>query len=248
MQLKKPLELIDNKRGFTLTEIIIAAGILGVFITGLISLFSGGSSASNKNIWLASISNQLKLTSRQVSNSIKASSYPSCLRYPNSIVENKADIYGTHFFNGLLMAEDADSGGDYQGSIFLSLTEAKPAKLGYTDSKPMAELFYHVFALSNTGILTYSKYSEEIDGASVSTMTTSSIPSNASKSNPGMRSVLARDVESVECFTVGSSDKSPISVRVTCKMPRSNTSRTEVGIGSPNVKIIPHSSLGDLNR
>jgi prepilin-type N-terminal cleavage/methylation domain-containing protein len=247
MQLKRPLELIDNKRGFTLTEIIIAAGILALFITGLITLFSGGSSASNKNLWLASVSNQLKLTSRQINNSIKASSYPACLRYPNSIIENKADIYGAHFYSGLLLAEEAVDGGDYHGSIFLALTESKPAKLGYTDSKPMAELFYHVFALGKNGVLTYSKYTEEIDGGSVSSATTSSIPSATSKNNPGLRSILARDVESVECFTMGSSDKSPISVRVTCKMPRSNTSRTEVGIGSPNVKIIAHTSLGGLN-
>ncbi len=248
MQLKKPLELTDNRLGFTLTEIIIAAGVLSIFIGGLISLFSGGSGISNKNLWLASVSNQLKLASRQVNNSIKASSYPTCLRYPNSIEENKADIYGAHFYDGVLMAEDATDGGEYKGSIFLALTESKPAKLGYTDSKPSAEIFYHVFSLSKDGVLTFTKYSEEVAGASVAAMSSSSIPSSRAKSNAGARSILARDVESVECSAVGTSEKSPITVRITCKMPRGNTTRTEAGIGSPNVKIIPHSSLGGLNK
>lgn len=246
---KKQSELIANKKSaFTLMEIIIAAGVLAIFIGVLMSLFSGGSSMTNKNLWLSTVTNQLKLACRQITTSVKASGYPTCLRYPNSITERKTDIFGVHFYDNLLMATQTAEVSEYNGSIFLALTEAKPAKLGFTDSRDKAELNYHIFALNKQGMLTYSKYSEEVAGTSVQSLSVSSIPSSDSLKNPGMRAVLARDVESVECQKLGTGDKSPVSVRITCKMPRSNTSRSEVAVGTPNVSVQPHDNLGDMNK
>jgi len=86
---KAELNRTSQRRGFTLTEILIAAGVLSLFMAALFSLYSGGTRMSSQTMWTQNIINQLKLASRQISTSIKKSSYPSSLTFPGNIVENE---------------------------------------------------------------------------------------------------------------------------------------------------------------
>ena len=44
-----------KNKGFTLTEVIIACGVLTLFLGGLLSLYSSGSKMGNSTMWLQSI-------------------------------------------------------------------------------------------------------------------------------------------------------------------------------------------------
>ena len=105
-----------KNKGFTLMEVIIAFGVLTLFLGGVFSLYSSGSKMGNSTMWLQTIINQLKSTTRQINSSIRKSSYPSLLRFPQSITENKNDCFKVQYYDGKLEAKDcpdANSNSDY---------------------------------------------------------------------------------------------------------------------------------------
>jgi len=117
------------RRAFTVTEVLIASGVLSLFLAALFSLYSGGSRMSNQTMWTQNTINQLKLASRQISTSIKKTSYPSSLTFPGNIVENEKSDFGLHYYRGQLHATESVSVHStvFGGSKFLSMTESTPA-------------------------------------------------------------------------------------------------------------------------
>ncbi len=239
---KAELNRTSQRRGFTLTEILIAAGVLSLFMAALFSLYSGGTRMSSQTMWTQNIINQLKLASRQISTSIKKSSYPSSLTFPGNIVENEKPDFALHYFRGTMHAtESADLAAG--GSKFLALTESTPAKTGYAASDNTdAELVYHIFSLTSEGQLNYSRFRETVGGNDIQALARGTVPP------PGAdgvyRTTLCRDVETVFCEPSSTAPKSPLSVRINCRIPRGNTMRSETAIGNPNVALIPHNTIG----
>jgi prepilin-type N-terminal cleavage/methylation domain-containing protein len=231
-----------KNKGFTLVEVIIAFAVLTLFFGGLFSLYSSGSKMGNSTMWLQSITNQLKSAARQINSSIRKSSYPSLLTFPQTITENKSECFKLQYFDGKIEANDCpDANNADFGKRFLVTTEATPAKNGYSSSENQdAEMIYHIFSLAKNGDLTYSKYQDSESKDSFTDSFTKTIPGSAK----GIyKTVLVRNVESIECKRKDSNrtdenEPQPIEITINCLMPRSSTRRTEVTVGTPNVDIV----------
>ena len=229
-----------RNKGFTLTEVIIACGILTLFLGGLLSLYSSGSKMGNSTMWLQSTTSQLKTIARQINTSIRKSSYPTLLSFPQKITENKSNCFKLQYYNGKLEASNCPSPNTAEyGKIFLITTESTPGKTGFSSSENKdPEMIYHIFSLANTGDMTYSKYQDSESASSFNSDFTKPIPGTAT----GIyKTVLVRNVESVECSRKDSKrpeeEPQPIEITINCVMPRSSTSRQEVAVGTPNVEI-----------
>ncbi|MGM0600304.1 MAG: type IV pilus modification PilV family protein [Candidatus Rifleibacteriota bacterium] len=235
-----------GKKGFTLIEIIIAAGVLALFMTGLFSLYRGGSKLSNATIWAQRTINKLKLACRQINDSIKKSTYPTALTFPGQIIENDSDEFGLHYYEGTMCATETAgiTGTDILGAKFLALTESTPAKTGYSTSENKeANIIYHIFSLNDAGILHYTRWEESVPGDQIATLNRAAIPPGSA--NRIFSAKLARDVELITVQPNDATDpRSSISILVRCKIPNGNTTRSEKAVGTPNVDLVAHNSVG----
>lgn len=236
-----------NKKAFTLMEIIIAAGILTIFIGSLLGLYSGGSKMGNSAIWLQTTTTQLKNAARQINTSIRKSSYPSCIEFPQKIKESESECFRLHFLNTILCAtECADISSALAGTKFLLATEATPGKSGFSEGENQeAQMVYHIFSLASNGDLNYSRYKESVSASIISQDYEAAIPGSAESV---YKTTLAKNVESVTCSRSDSQDnsdkKQPIQIVITCVMPKTGTTRSETAVGTPNVKIKAHPEKG----
>lgn len=240
---------MNTKHGFTLTEVLIATGILGMFIAGVMGLYTSGSKMGNQNLWLQSSINQLKNTARQINSSIRRSSYPSSMKFPHEIIECKSDCFKLHYYKKQLCATESLSvGSSSYGSKFLVITESSPAKAGYSvNENHDATLTYHVFSLAKNGDLTYARYEDSVSADNITDTLTLMVPSG----NGVYKTTLAKDVESVLCAKVDSDNNTDsqqaIKVTITSRMPHANTSRTETTVGNPNVDLVEHdTAIGNI--
>ena len=235
-----------TRHGITMMEIVIASAVTAVFMTGLFSLYRGGSNMSTATLWAQQTINQLKLACREINSAIKKSTYPASITFPGNISENTSAHFGLHHYNGTMYAtQTAGIGGTgFVGAKILALTESTPAKIGFAaaDNKD-AVLIYHVVSLEDNGKLHYYRLQETIAGASIAGLARPSIPPGGAAAV--FSSVLARDVESVTCEpTSPGNPRSPLLVRINCKIPKGETSRSEQAVGTPNVALVPHNSIG----
>jgi len=237
---------VSYKTGFTLVEILIAAVVLSLFMTGLFSLYRGGSNLSNSTIWAQQTINQLKLACREINTSLKKSTYPSSITFPGQITDNTAADFAVHFFNGTIMSTQTTgiTTAGINGAKILALTESTPGKSGFAAADNTdAVLIYHIFTLDNRGQLTLSRWRENVAGNMIGALTRPSTPPGSAVRE--FQTVIARDVESVEIApTSPTNPKSPLLVRINCKIPRGNTTRSEQAVGTPNVAIISHTTIG----
>ncbi len=235
-----------NRKAFTIMEIVIASGILLVFIGSLLGLYSGGSKMGNSAIWLQTTSNQLKNAARQINTSIRKSSYPSCLEFPQTIKESEADCFKVHFMNKILCAtECADVSSVLYGTKFLMTTESTPGKTGYeAGQNQKAVLLYHIFSLASNGDLVYSRYKDEVEANIIDSNYDAAIPGSA---KGVYKTTLAKNVETILCEKADketTEDKFPVKVTINCVMPKSNTTRSETAVGTPNVDVVAHTEKG----
>ncbi len=225
-------------------EIAIASAILAVFMVGLFSLYRGGSKLSNTTLWAQQTINKLKLACREINTAIKKSTYPASITFPGEISENTGADFGLHYYNGIMYATQTAgiNGNGFSGAKIIALTESTPAKIGFAaaDNRD-AVLIYHIISLASTGELHYGRWQETVAGNTVAAMARPALPAG----NNIFRTVLARDVESVSCEpTTAGSPRSPLLVRIVCRIPRGETSRSEQVVGTPNVDLQVKNSIG----
>ena len=235
---------LQQRQGVTIMEVAIAAAILAVFMVGLFSLYRGGSKLSNATLWAQQTISKLKLACREISTSIKKSTYPASITFPGEISENIGADFGLHYYNGTMYATQTTgiNGNGYSGAKVIALTESTPAKIGFAaaDSHD-AVMIYHVLSLAGTGELHYGRWQETVAGTSVAALARPSLPAGANI----FKTVLARDVESIACEpTTAGNPRSPLVVKITCRMPGGETSRSEQAIGTPNVDLQAKNSIG----
>jgi len=237
----------DNHRsGVTIIEVVIAAGVLSLFMTGLFSLYRSGSNLSNATLWTQQTINQLKLACREVNSTIKKSTYPASITFPGNITENTSSHFALHHFEGTIYATQTAgiSSSGFEGAKIISLTESAPAKIGFAaaDNRE-AVIIYHVFSLEPGGKLQYFRWREVVAGNMIASLARPSIPPGGAEGI--FRTVLARDVESVTCErTSPGNSRSPLLVRINCKIPRGETARSEQAVGTPNVALVSHNNVG----
>ncbi len=233
----------SRKSGFTLIEIIIASAVLGLFMTGLFSLYSGGQSMSGQTLWIQRTTNTLRIACRQINSILNKSSYPSALTFPGRIQERDTDDFGLHYYSGgLLCATQAAVVADTNtpATKVFYITESTPGKIGYQENKA-ASLTYHIVSLTSEGQLLYHQYNEVVNADQVIVLGRALVPPGSA--NRIFKSVLVEDVESILC-TPPASPGGPFQVDISCKYPRGKTVRTETAIGNPNVSLVAHSSTG----
>lgn len=231
-------------------EILIAAGILSLFMVGLFSVFRGGQRVGAQGLWLQKTVSELRNASRHIANTLARSSYPSTIVFPGTIIENDIDDFKVHYSSApLIPASRAKqvSGRSNPGTHFLRFTESIPEQSG----GPMnvnAVLNYHVYSLAADGRLLYHRYQRSIPTTSgpnfIKDINETQVPSARTTL---MESVeLVTDVESVGIgVSATTASITPIVVDITCAWPRGNTRRNERAVAPPNVPAIPHESTAD---
>ena len=217
------------KKGFTLTEVIIACGVLSLFVGAVMTLYSNGSKISNSTMWLQNTTNRLRNATRLITETIRRASYPTKINYPQEIVQSDKDCFKVQYYDGILTSANCSSGRN-----FLVVAECKPVKKGVEVGKKDedGEIKFHVFSLAKNGDLTYASYAETI--TDVNTGLSKPIPSGKKGS------VIVTDVESIKCAKKGDSKKkiAPIEITINCAMPRHTlTKRSETAVGAPTVEV-----------
>jgi len=232
------------RRAFTLTEVIVATGILSLFLAGMFSLFSSGQSASSAAFWLQKTATALRNTTRHVSDRVQKSSYPSTLVYPGKIAENTRPDFCLHVNQaGSLKAVDclAVESKTSMATKILWFTESLPEKRGF-ESEVSAFLTYHVYSLSKGGQFLYHRFQETIPLSDPSSGYISGL------SRPAIPPPSATLVESKELVTdvdhvdVGiqsaTATGTPVTVEIGCLYPRGKTTRLDRLTVVPNVAAV----------
>lgn len=250
LQIVKIKRIVRSKKfdcrcnnAFTLPEILIAAGILSMFIAGLFTLYTRGQLSGNTAYWLQKTIGQLRNATKHFAQNIQKSSYPTTIVYPAKIIENTSNNFNLRINSqGLIKSENCISQNNITkiATKIVWFVESKPEKIGF-EPQTQAELIYHVYSLSKEGKLLYHKFTEKLAFTSppnyIKDITISDIPPNSA--NLVEYSVLAEDVEQikVEGISNDSSLGKAVSLEITCKYPKGHTRRIENITVVPNVEI-----------
>ncbi|MDD3001344.1 MAG: type II secretion system protein [Candidatus Riflebacteria bacterium] len=68
-----------NKRGFTLIEIVVACGIMGLFMYGVYTLYTGGSKTAAKGQYINDAVNELRNATSLLHRTINSATYPTTM-------------------------------------------------------------------------------------------------------------------------------------------------------------------------
>ncbi len=227
------------KKAFTLVEILIAAGVLTLFLGGVFSVFFGGQRMGSNAYWTQHIVNRLRNACRHVSDNVKKSSYPSTIIYPGQVFENTDDSFKLQFTsrNTTFATQTANiSGHSSPGTYLMTFPESIPEKQMFETDTP-GTIRYHIYSLTNKGKLLYHLYEDNnvittspdfAKGLSISTFP----PATAGL----VKSlVISEDVESVSIAPQVENAVSPVTLSITCRYPRGETRRTEQATIVPNI-------------
>lgn len=238
----------EMRRAFTLIEIIIASGVLSLFMFGLFSLYGGGQKIGGQTLWAQRTINSLRFACRQISQNIKQSSYPTTIIYPGiiKVADNKNDFKLRYTSPSPLLAANCKSVTTAKtlGTYILEFPESIPEKQQSGGFNQPATIKYHIYSLSKEGELCYALYVEsgiKTTGPDyIQSITRSTIPPPGAVRTKF--SILCHDVQSVSISAKKVNAVSPISIIITCKYSRGSTIRSQKTVVVPNIKNLPHSS------
>ncbi len=223
---------------------IVACGVLGLFLTGLFSLWRTGQNTSNQGFWLQKTINELRNTSKHLSMTLQKSSYPSTIVFPGNIVEQVHDDFKIHFTQGgtLFATQAIDlSGKERPGTYFLTFVESVPEKQGFNPAE-QGRVNFNVYSLTKSGVLLYHRFRAEVPFTVppdyIKKISFSRLFKDGSA--PMAEAIeLATDVEWVRIELLPSHEnKIPIAVDISCAYPRGKTRRLERIVATPNVGVI----------
>jgi len=217
----------QNRLAFTLVEVIVACGVVSLFLTGVYTLFGGGQRIAAKSTWLQYTIDRHRLTQQAIFKAIKTSSYPSTI-LPSKIYdaggteENpgaNASAYFISIVSGAGKFKSADIISKNSG-IFLVTMRSEPEMTKFQDSSEnkAGSICWSVFTMkpSPNGQNLGTIYMEE----RVASYSTSS-PSYAESLNlkydaaPVLKSFkLAEDVDWIE-FGVETAGYVPSEIKIT---------------------------------
>ncbi|MDN5279000.1 MAG: hypothetical protein PWR01_2965 [Clostridiales bacterium] len=236
----------DKRKAFTLVEIIIAAGVLSLFLAAAFGVFFGGQRMGGNAFWTQQVVNRLRNACRHISDTVKQSSYPSTIIYPGQVYENTSDDFKLQYNSKSLIyaTETADiTGTNSPGTYLMQFPESIPEKKMF-ETDTAGTIRYHIYSLCKKGKLLYHMYEEN----NINTLGPDYARSLAKPSYPPAgatlkrSSVIAEDVESVSIFAQSEDALAPITVSITCRYPRGETRRVEQATAVPNVKNLKKAS------
>jgi prepilin-type N-terminal cleavage/methylation domain-containing protein len=227
------------KQGFTLVEILIAAGVLSLFLAGAFTIFFGGQKMGSNVYWTQQTVNRLRNACRHISDNIRKSSYPSTIIYTGKVFENNKDDFKLCFTSKtpVFATETADIAGKAApGTYLLQFPESIPEKQMFEDDTP-GTIRYHIYSLTNRGLLLYHLFEENTTTNNpdyAAGLTRSTIP--PAGANQIQSSVIIENVESIRIRPQAASPTSPLTISITCKYERGNTRRTEETTAVANIE------------
>lgn len=227
------------KKAFTLVEILIAAGVLSIFLIGVFSVFFGGQRMGNNAYWTQHAVNRLRNAVRHISDNVKKSSYPSTIIFPGQVFEATTNDFKIQYTSKAVTyaTETKDIAGNAApGTYLLQFTESIPEKRMFETDTP-GTIRYHIYSLTKKGKLLYHHYEESgitTSGPDYAKGLSRNIcpPAGATLTNSA---VIADDVESVSIYPQAENAVSPMTLSITCRYPRGETRRTEQSTIVPNV-------------
>lgn len=235
-----------HKKGITLIEVLIGAGVLSLFMAGLFTLYSGGQRLGSQSFWTQQTVNRLRNACRHISENIKKSSYPSTIIYPGTSVENTSDDFKLKYNSkGIIFAtETADvAGAANPGTYLFQFAESAPERQQF-ETDTAGRIKYHIYSLSSSGKLLHHLFVENAV-VTVAPEYAKSLskptfpPDGAALENS---SVIAENVESVSVRPQIENAVSPITVSITCRYPKGETRRVEETTAVPNVANLKQTS------
>ncbi|MBW7877647.1 MAG: type II secretion system protein [Candidatus Cloacimonetes bacterium] len=127
---------IFRNRGFTLTEILMGAALLAVFMLGVGQFFLSGNQAAAKGTWRTHTAQQMRMTMKIIQMALDKTAYPSFTSSDNfdeiKPGEPGASIYEITFGGGQILTESTPitfAASTHQGMIFEFAT-ATPYQMG----------------------------------------------------------------------------------------------------------------------
>ncbi len=234
---------MTGRRGITLTELIVATGLLTLLLGGLFALYSSGQSASGTAFWMQKTATALRNATRHLSQKAQQSSYPSTLVYPSRIIENTSEDFRLRVNeNGTLLATAclAVANKTEVATKLIWFVEALPERRGFDPEVP-AQLTYHVYSLSRAGKILYHRFQETIAFTTppdyMKGVPLPDIPPPTAALQESLE--LIEDVEMVrvgiqEAVATGT----PVILEINCKYPRGHTRRGDTITVIPNVAAV----------
>lgn len=237
---------IRCKKAFTLVEILIAAGVLSLFLAGAFGVFSGGQKMGSNAFWTQQVVNRLRNACRHISENVKKSSYPSTIIYPGQVFENTGNDFKLQYNSKSLIfaTETADiAGTGAPGTYLIQFPECIPEKRMFDADTP-GTIRYHIYSLCKKGKLLYHMYEEN----NINTMSPNYAKDLSKPTYPPAgairikAAVIADDVESVSLYPQQDNEVSPMTISITCKYARGETRRTEQSTVVPNIQNLKKNS------
>lgn len=224
---------------FTLIEIVIASGVLTLFLGGLFSLYSGGQRLGSQSFWTQQTVNKLRNACRQMSDNIKKSSYPSTIIFPGNVIENTSNDFRLKFNGqGTILSADAVAvaGAANPGRYIMQFVECTPERQRFEADTP-GVIKYHIYSLSREGKLLYHLFAENaiVTAAPdyIKALTRATFPPAGAVLE--RNTIIAEDVESITITPQQENAVSPITISITCRYPKGETRRVEEATAVPNV-------------
>lgn len=232
--------------GYSVPEIMVAAGVFMLFFVVVFGLLRGGQKAGEQAFWIQKTTTGLRNTARHVAQALQSSSLPSAIIFPGSILEaeDSTNDFKVHFSaRGVLCATEsvAITGNSVPGTQFLRIAEAVPEKRGFGVDVP-GELKHHVYSLTKSGQLLYHRYDQTYTLDSGKNVTPAvQLPPTAG--SPSVAQAIVEDVEYIKIVSqTGAGDTSPLALDIVCKDPRGHTRRQERVVAVPNTAAVSHGS------
>ncbi|MBF0544984.1 MAG: prepilin-type N-terminal cleavage/methylation domain-containing protein [Candidatus Riflebacteria bacterium] len=242
-----------NFRAFTLIEVIIATSVLVLFLSGVYTLFTGGSKISGKSAWIQNTSSQIRLAEQRISKIIQSSSYPSTLT-PTNVFDAGGDKQPSgnspNFYIHLPQGIASITGNNISSKkvVFYSAS-CKPELIGFPQGNQPMTISWNVLSLQpQTDGTPYSSLLWEEKNATYNTTSPNYAKDLTATVNDAkivnQSQILLRDVESIQFSLASPTANSYIPQKITaiiqCTYPKDPDKlkrRGESG-GTPNVGIV----------
>lgn len=217
--------MIIRKKAFTLVEMLIAMGILSLFVVGVFSLFSQGQKTIAKGTWINNATNQEALMLRKITELTQKSSYPSTV-YDKVMKVNEGNNYKGRFKN--IAAESNPTAGD-----LLAFPMCKPQTGNTNANKGEIEWAYLSLVMnpqySGYANLTLSRVAPAKYPPSATSnvvgMTQGQYNKNAAKAGS---TVLLNDIEKVRIYKIPTATGCCINITFMLSNPKENKFKKKV--------------------
>lgn len=232
-------------RGFTLVEMLIAFGVLTLFMAGVFLLFRQGQSAGAQTFWIQKVTAQMRDACKFITLTTARSSYPSAITFPGNIASSAGSNFRMHYsargVGGTLSAANAQpvTGVGAPGTLFLRFVESRPARFGFGPTETPGSIICHLFSLTRDGRVLYHVTNE-------TTFTAANLPTLGLPAAPTWHASreLVSDVASIGIVPPGTASGA-LSLTIHCAWPRGHTTRDETCVVVGNVDCEAHAAGAD---